>query len=65
MTDLLAIFNTFENLSDYWSREKFLKTMVELVFDCVKSSDADFLQLFKAFQEKGLLDDDENLCHFI
>jgi hypothetical protein len=41
---------------------KIVEKVIELTYQSIKSSDQDFLDLFKLFHEQGVLEKNDELC---
>ena len=59
ISDILLIFKAFDQLAEYWSPEKMKQTIIKLTFECIKSSDADLLELLKMFKSKGYFEEEQ------
>lgn len=59
ISDILLIFRAFDQLAEYWSPDKMKKTIIKLTYECIKSSDADLLELLKMFKSKGYFDEEQ------
>jgi hypothetical protein len=63
ISDLLHILRSFVALDSHGLRlPKIVEKVIELTYQSIKSSDQDFLDLFKLFHEQGVLEKNDELC---
>ena len=65
VSDLLTLLKNFEVISSALSMDKIAATTVTLLSSAIKNSDKDMLELCKLLDDRGMLEDNEQLCDYI
>ena len=65
VSDLLTLLKNFEVISSAQSMDKIAATTVTLLSSAIKNSDKDMLELCKLLDDRGMLEDNEQLCDYI